>query len=99
MPATTTLARQPHEWYPLTEGPVIDLDLLPAGQMADAAVDRLVRLHRREQVELCSSTDPSQVWRRIDGLAPGGYGFTYLQDSPDQWRVQVIRRPEITAAD
>ncbi len=99
VPATTNLAHRPHEWYPLTEGPVIDLDLLPAGQMADAAVDRLVRLRRGEQVELRSSTDPSQVWQRIDGLAPGGYGFTYLQDGPDQWRVQVIRRPEITAAD
>ena len=69
VPATTTLARRPHEWYPLTEGPVIDLALLPTGQMADAAVDRLVRLHRGEKVELRSSTDPSQVWRRIDGLA------------------------------
>jgi uncharacterized protein (DUF2249 family) len=99
VPATATLARRPHEWYPLTEGPVIDLDVLPAGQMAEAAVDRLLRLRHGDQVELRSSTDPSQVWRQVDGLAPGGYGFTYLQDGPHRWRVQVIRRPEITAPD
>src|SRR5579875_1251453 len=52
--ATTALGRQPHEWYPLTEGPMIDLDALPGGQAVDAAVARLLRLRRGEQVELQS---------------------------------------------
>ena len=30
-PATAALSGHPHEWYPLTEGPVIDLDALPRG--------------------------------------------------------------------
>ena len=91
-PATARLGGHPHEWYPLTEGPVIDLDALPAGQAVDAAVHRLLRLRRGKQVELHASTDPHLVWRQLDVLSPGGYGFAYLQDGPDRWRMQVTRR-------
>lgn len=94
VPATSVVGGRPHQWYPLTEGPVIDLDALPAGQAIDAAVDRLLRLHRGERVELRSASDPCPVWRRMDGLSPGGYGFAYLQEGPGRWRVQVTRRPE-----
>lgn len=48
----TSLGGHRHEWYPLAEGPVIDLDALPPGQVIDAAADRLLRLRRGEQVEL-----------------------------------------------
>ena len=92
VPATTMLGGHPHEWYPLTEGPVIDLDALPAGQAVDAAVHRLLRLRRGERVELHAGTDPHLVWRQLDVLSPGGYGFAYLQDGPDRWRMQVTRR-------
>jgi uncharacterized protein (DUF2249 family) len=91
-PATTTLGAHPHEWYPLTEGPAIDLDTLPPGQAVSAAVQRLLRLGSGEQVELRSSSDPFPVWQRIDELAPGRYGFAYLDDGPGRWRVQVTRR-------
>jgi uncharacterized protein (DUF2249 family) len=92
VPATSMLGGHPHEWYPLTEGPVIDLDALPAGQAVDAAVHRLLRLRRGERVELHAATDPHLVWRQLDVLSPGGYGFAYLQDGPDRWRMQVTRR-------
>jgi uncharacterized protein (DUF2249 family) len=81
-----------HEWYPLTEGPVVDLDMLPSGQVADAAVDRLLRLRRGEQVVLRSSRDPWLVWQRMDDLYPGRYGFVYLQEGPERWRIQVTCR-------
>jgi uncharacterized protein (DUF2249 family) len=77
----------------LTSGPVIDLDSLPAGRMTDAVVDRLLRLRRGEQVELRSGRDPWPVWQRMDDLGPGRYGFAYLKEGPDQWHVQVTRRP------
>jgi uncharacterized protein (DUF2249 family) len=92
VPATTMLGAHPHEWYPLTEGPVIDLDALPAGQAADAAIHRLLRLRRGEHVELQAGTDPLLVWQQLDELIPGGYGCVYLQDGPDRWRMQVTRR-------
>ena len=93
VPATTVLGGRPREWYLLTEGPVIDLDALPPDQMIDAATERLLRLRRGEQVELRSGRDPWLVWRRLDALSPGGYGFVYLEDGPDRWRMQVTRRP------
>lgn len=93
VPATTGPGSRQHEWYQLTEGPVIDLDELPPDEVTDAAVDRVMRLHPCEQVELRSARDPEAVWQRIDQLSPGRYGFAYLQDGPAQWRVQVTRRP------
>lgn len=84
-----------HEWYPLTEGPVVDLDRLPSGQAADAAVDRLLRLRRGEQVELHSARDPWPVWQQMNDLYPGRYGFVYLQEGPGRWRVQVTRRAAV----
>jgi uncharacterized protein (DUF2249 family) len=92
-PGITAATGRRHEWYPLTEGPVIDLDVLPSGEVTDAAVDRLLRLDPAEQVELRSGRDPWPLWRRMDGLGPGRYRFVYLQDGPDRWRVQVTRRP------
>jgi uncharacterized protein (DUF2249 family) len=92
VPATTVLGAHPHEWYPLTEGPVIDLDALPPGQAVGAAIHRLLRLRRGEHVELQAGTDPYLVWEQLDELIPGGYGFAYLQDGPDRWRMQVTRR-------
>ena len=91
-PATAALGGHPHEWYPLTEGPVIDLDALPRAQVATATLDRVLRLHHGERVELQSSSDPDPAWRRIDKFAPGRYGFAYLEDGPYRWRVQVTRR-------
>lgn len=91
--ATAVLTGRPHEWYPLTEGPVIELDALPASQVIDAAVDRLLRLCRGERVELHSSRDLNWVWRRMDRLAPAGYGFVYLHEGPRRWAMQVTRRP------
>ena len=61
--------------------------------MTAAAVDRLLRLRRGEQVELRSGRDPCPVWREMDELGPGRYGFAYLQEGPDRWRMQVTRRP------
>ena len=92
VPGTVALGGHPHEWYPLTEGPVADLDALPAGQAVAAAVDRLLRMRHGEQVELQADTDLDPVWREISELSPDGYQFTVLQDGPGRWRMRVIRR-------
>jgi uncharacterized protein (DUF2249 family) len=92
VPATVALGGHPHEWYPLTEGPEVDLDALPQDQAVAAAVDRLLRLRRGEQVELQSGSDLDPVWREMNKLSPAGYRFTVLQDGPGRWRMRVTRR-------
>ncbi len=92
VPAIAALGGHPHTWYALTEGPVIDLGALPPGQAVAAAVDRLLRMRRGEQVELQSGADISPVWREMDQLSPGGYGFVSLEEGPGQWRMRVTRR-------
>jgi uncharacterized protein (DUF2249 family) len=94
VPAVETVGSQPHEWYDLTEGPVIDLDKLPGQQGADAALARLTRLRRGEKVELQASIDPGPLWQRLVRTDPGGYGVTYLENGPRRWRVQLVNRPD-----
>lgn len=92
--AVEALGSQPHEWYDVTEGPMIDLDKLPGPQGADAALARLARLRRGEQIELQASIDPGPLWQRLIRADPGGYGVTYLERGPQRWRVQLINRPD-----
>jgi uncharacterized protein (DUF2249 family) len=92
MPGTEAFSGHRHGWYPLTEGSVVDLDAFPRGQAVAAAVDRLLRMRRGEQVELQWATDLEPVWREISKLSPGGYGCTVVQDGPPRWRMQVTRR-------
>jgi uncharacterized protein (DUF2249 family) len=92
VPGTAALGGHRHEWYPLTEGPVADLDAIPPRQAVSAAVDRLLRLRRGEQIELQASTSLDPVWQEISQLSPGGYQFVSLQDGPARWRMQVTRR-------
>jgi hypothetical protein len=92
VPAITALGGRPHDWYPLTEGPVIDLDALPLGQAVAAAVDRLLRMRHGEQIELQSGADLSPVWREMDQISPGGYWFVSIEDGPGRCRMRVTRR-------
>jgi len=93
IPSMSALGSTPHSWYALTSGAVIDLDAVPGPQGIDATLGRLLRLRAGEQLELRASSDPYPIWRRLALADPAGYGFTYLQTGPPQWRVQLDRRP------
>jgi uncharacterized protein (DUF2249 family) len=92
-PSMSALGSTPHGWYALIAGDVIDLDAVPGPQGTDAALGRMLRLRAGERLELRASSDPYPIWRRLAQADPGGYGFTYLQTGPPQWRVQLERRP------
>jgi uncharacterized protein (DUF2249 family) len=93
-PAAALIGGQPHEWYEVMKGPVIDLDALDRPQGIDAVFDRLMRLEPGEQVELRSNShDLSPVWHRLARVDPGGYGIVYLESGPPNWRVEITRRP------
>lgn len=93
-PATASLGIRPHEWYRITQGPVIDMDGLPGAHGADAVLTRLERLDRGEQVEVQSSSDPSPLWQKLSRADPGGYGLTYLERGPQHWRLQITRHQD-----
>jgi uncharacterized protein (DUF2249 family) len=93
-PAVEAVGSQPHEWYDVTEGPVIDLDMLPGARGADAALARLTRLRRGEAIEMHSSVDPGPLCQRLTRTDPGGYGVTYLERGPRRWRVKLMNRPD-----
>ncbi|WP_030444045.1 hemerythrin domain-containing protein [Actinocatenispora sera] len=90
--ATALLTGRRHQWYALTEGPVVDVDALPADHAIAALSERLLRLPVGDRIELRSGSDLGWVWRRLDRLDPGGFGFRYLREGPDRWAMQVTRR-------
>jgi uncharacterized protein (DUF2249 family) len=96
-PTTSVNRRRPHEWYPLTEGQVIDVDVLPSDRMVDALVDRLLRMRRGEKVELRSARDLRPLWRRLSWYDPGGYNLVHLLEGPPRWHVVCTRRPRTLA--
>lgn len=92
-PSMASLGSQPHEWYPLTEGPVIELDRLPGPHGADAVFDRLLRLRTGETLELDSASDPGPLLHRLRRGDPGAYLVDYTVHGPPRWWVQITRRP------
>jgi uncharacterized protein (DUF2249 family) len=93
-PATASLGSRPHEWYPLTQGPVIDMDRLPGAHGVDAVLERLQNLGRGEQVEIQSSSDPSPLWRRLNRACAGDYAHTYYERGPQRWRLKITRHED-----
>ena len=78
-------------WYPLIEGPVIEMDLLREDQAESAVLNRLTRLRPGEQIELRSSHDPHGVWVRLQQRDPGAHDWQATQDGAG-WSVTVRRR-------
>jgi uncharacterized protein (DUF2249 family) len=81
-----------HTWFPVTEGPEIDLDALPRGYADRAALERFSRMRPGEQLLLRASWD-------LDGLAglvarawPREFGWACLEAGPDRWAAEVVRR-------
>ncbi len=79
-------------WYPLTEGPQIDLDQLHPDQAEDAVLNRLANLRPAEHVELRGHDDPQHLWHRLQQRCPGSYDWRPRRDGHDSWIVSVTRR-------
>lgn len=80
------------DWYPLIEGPVIEMDQLRPDQAESAVLNRLTRLRSGERVELRSGHDPHSVWERLQQRDPGGHDWQVRQDDDAGWSVTVRRR-------
>jgi uncharacterized protein (DUF2249 family) len=82
-----------HLWFPITEGPEIDLDALP-GEFAHAAtLERLSRLRPGTSVTVRSSNDLHSLWLALSRGHPDEFGWAYLDEGPEHWRATITRRP------
>jgi uncharacterized protein (DUF2249 family)/hemerythrin-like domain-containing protein len=87
--------RQPfrcHLWFPLTEGPEVDLDVLPREFARRAALERFSRLRQGERLLVRSSWELDGLWNALSCGRPGDYGWAYLEEGPKRWRAEVTRR-------
>jgi uncharacterized protein (DUF2249 family) len=81
-----------HLWFPLTEGPVLDLDALPKEYANRAALERFSRLRAGERLQVRARTPLDGLWSALTSSLPGEFGWAYLEEGPDQWQVEVTRR-------
>lgn len=81
-----------HLWFPLTEGPELDLDVLPPEFASRAALDRFSRLRPGERLLVRSSGDLDGLWKALSGGRPSEYGWAYLEEGPERWRAELTRR-------
>jgi uncharacterized protein (DUF2249 family) len=88
--------RQPvrrHEWFPLTEGPVLEMDRLPLGFAVPAVVERLARMRVAERLEIRSGRplEPLSMALVRRGMS-GDFGWSYLHEGPEVWAATITRR-------
>ena len=81
-----------HLWFPVTEGPLLDLDLLPHEFAHTAAIERFGRLRAGEQLLVRATSELDSLWNLLDRRLPGDFGWTYLEEGPRRWRAEVTRR-------
>lgn len=81
-------------WYPLTEGPRIDLDQLAPEQADDAVLNRLTQLRPGECVELVSRSSHPQLLGRLQRRAPRDYNWSESRDDEGGWLVGIRRRTD-----
>jgi uncharacterized protein (DUF2249 family) len=81
-----------HLWFPLTEGSDLDLDVLPQEFAHRAALERFSRLKPGERLRIRSRRELESLWHVLARGWPGEFGWSYLQEGPDQWRAEVTRR-------
>ena len=95
MPATTELTAGTLSWAPAAGHSLILLDTLPEELAVTLSVERLLRMRPGETADVRSSDDPllRQVWDWMRCYDTSGYGYSYSAFDPQQWQLQVIRRP------
>jgi hypothetical protein len=85
---------RPHQWYPLTEGPVVDADALPREAATRLLIARLTRMRPGERLEI-RSTGPLRdleaafLRRRMNA----DYGWAVDEERPGRCTVSITRRP------
>ena len=87
---------RPHQWFRLTEGPVVDADALPREAATELMLERLSRLHPGERVEIRSSArlhalEAAFQRRRMTA----DYGWAVEEERSGACRVGIVRRPAV----
>lgn len=89
--AATARQQQPHTWYPLTHGPVIDLDAFTATWSAiEAVACRVDQLRPGEHVELVASAEPEGLCCRLQRDCD--IAVCCMSSGSTGWRAKVTRR-------
>jgi hypothetical protein len=70
------------------------LATLPIERAVQLSTERLLRRRpgATPQARTCNATAPRQLWDWMRCYDTTGYGFSYTQTGPQDWRLQITRR-------
>ncbi len=81
-----------HTWFPVTEGPEIDLDALPREHADGAALERFSRMRPGERLILRAGWDLDGLGALVARAWPREFGWACLEAGPERWSAEVTRR-------
>ena len=76
----------------MTEGCVLDLDVLPQEFAHRAVVERFLRPRPSEQIVVRSCYELGGLWSALIRRLPGEIGWVHLEEGPQRWQAELTRR-------
>ena len=74
-----------------TQSPVIDVRQIPPPQRHTTIFGQFDELLPGEAVQIVSDHDPRPLHYQLETNFPGQFGWDYLEQGPDVWRVEIDR--------
>lgn len=77
----------------------IDVRTIPPYERHALIFGRFDALSQGGSLQLVNDHDPAPLHHQFDARSPGQFQWTYLEQGPQQWRVQITKLVPITGAD
>jgi uncharacterized protein (DUF2249 family) len=77
----------------VTDVQTLDLRPLPHGGRHQLVFATILALKPGEAVEIINDHDPKPLSYMLAAEHPGQFGWTYVEEGPDDWRVRIDRLP------
>lgn len=69
----------------------LDVREIPHRQRHPLIFATLAALEHGDVVELVNDHDPKPLYYQLNAERPGQYGWTYEEEGPEVWRVQITK--------
>jgi uncharacterized protein (DUF2249 family) len=74
-------------------GDVLDVRALPPPRRHELIFGRLAKLLAGEAITSVNDHDPKPLHYQLEATQPGQFGWDYLEQDPEAWRVRIARKP------
>jgi uncharacterized protein (DUF2249 family) len=72
---------------------VLDVRVLPPPRRHALIFGRLAKLLAGEAITLVNDHDPKPLHYQLEATQSGQFGWDYLEQGPEAWRVRIAKKP------